>query len=151
MWIHVFKGASLVFFTVDIGSYDQVLCEDERVNRMEEALTLWGSIVNSRWFTETTFILCFTKQAKLAAKMKDSPLAAYSPDIAPSDLHDLDGATKYIKHRFLSLRQAPEKLTFTMVLPDLPTREDWEAIKYVLWEVHEKRFGKAQLRTPLLR
>ncbi|KAF7503185.1 hypothetical protein GJ744_004218 [Endocarpon pusillum] len=75
---------------------------------MQEALTLWDSIVNGNWFTKTTFILCLTKQAKLAAKMKHSPLALYIPHIVPSDLPDLDSATNYIKHRFLSLRQAPE-------------------------------------------
>ncbi|ERF77192.1 hypothetical protein EPUS_06472 [Endocarpon pusillum Z07020] len=141
-WKHLFKEADLVLFTVDIGSYDQVFFENRSTNSMQEALMLWDSIVNSRWFTETTFILCFTKQAKLAAKIKDAPLALYFPGFVASDLPDLDSATNYINHYFLSFRQAPERPTYTMVLPDLPTKEDWEAMKNFFWEVHERKMEK---------
>lgn len=106
---------------------------------MQEALTVWNAIVNSRWFTKTDFILCFTKQAKLAAKMKDSPLAKYFPDFVPSEIPNLNGATNYLIQRFVSLTESPTKLIHTMVLPDLPTKEDWEEIKNVLWKLHERR------------
>ena len=47
-WIHIFGKADVILFTVDIGSYDQLLFEDETVSRMQEAMTLWDSICNSR-------------------------------------------------------------------------------------------------------
>lgn len=66
-WIHAFEIVHAVVFHVDIGAYDQLLFEDETVNRMQEALTLFDSITNSRWFTRTSFILHFTKMDKLEA------------------------------------------------------------------------------------
>ena len=136
------EEVNLVLFTVDIGCYDQFLYEDETMNRMQENLTLWDSIVNGRWFTETDFILCFTKQAKLAAKIKDSPLATYFTDFVPSDPPDLKSATKYFIDRFVSLSQNDNKTIYTIVLPDLPTKEDWEAIKNIFWKVHERELEK---------
>ncbi|KAJ1334385.1 hypothetical protein BSLG_007540 [Batrachochytrium salamandrivorans] len=49
-WIHCFENVTAIVFLVAISEYDQVLVEDETVNRMQEALTLFDSICNSRWF-----------------------------------------------------------------------------------------------------
>lgn len=43
-------------FLVAISEYDQKLYEDESVNRMQEALTLFDSICNSRWFVRTSIV-----------------------------------------------------------------------------------------------
>ena len=47
-WIHCFGNVGTILFTVDIACYDQILSEDHSVNRIQEALTLFDSIVNSR-------------------------------------------------------------------------------------------------------
>jgi guanine nucleotide-binding protein subunit alpha len=38
-----------------------MLYEDESINRMQEALALFDSICNSRWFTRTSIILFLNK------------------------------------------------------------------------------------------
>ena len=43
-----------IIFLVAISEYDQSLYEDESVNRMQEALALFDSIANSRWFVRTS-------------------------------------------------------------------------------------------------
>jgi len=43
-------------FLVALSEYDQMLYEDESVNRMQEALTLFDSICNSRWFIKTSIV-----------------------------------------------------------------------------------------------
>ena len=48
-WIHCFENVTTILFLVAISEYDQLLFEDETVNRMQEALTLFDSICNSRW------------------------------------------------------------------------------------------------------
>lgn len=41
--------------------YDQVLYEDETTNRLQEALVLWDSIANSRWFKMASLLLFLNK------------------------------------------------------------------------------------------
>ena len=57
-WIHCFENVTALVFLVSLSEYDQMLYEDESVNRMQEALTLFDSICNSRWFVKTS-IVCF--------------------------------------------------------------------------------------------
>lgn len=38
-WIHCFKNVTALVFLLSLSEYDQMLYEDESVNRMQEALT----------------------------------------------------------------------------------------------------------------
>jgi guanine nucleotide-binding protein subunit alpha len=107
-WIHSFEKVDVIIFHVDIASYDQLLFEDETVNRMREALTVFDSIVNSRWFITTSFLLHFTKMDKLEDKIKKSPFKKYFPDFE-KDGENIDDVKADIESRFLSLNQHPEK------------------------------------------
>ncbi|KAE9386044.1 hypothetical protein BT96DRAFT_949402 [Gymnopus androsaceus JB14] len=49
-----------------MSEYDQMLYKDES-NRMQEALTLFDLICNSRWFVEMSIILIFRQEALLLA------------------------------------------------------------------------------------
>jgi len=80
-WIHAFDTADAVIFTVDIGSYNQLLVEDETVNRMQKALTLFDSIANSRWFTTTLMTLFFTKCDKLGPQAPLQPVQELLPGL----------------------------------------------------------------------
>ena len=42
----------------------QVLYEDDGTNRMEESLSLFEQICNSKWFAETSVILFLNKQVR---------------------------------------------------------------------------------------
>ncbi|KAG8879217.1 guanine nucleotide-binding protein subunit alpha [Tulasnella sp. 332] len=83
--------------------YDQMLYEDESVNRMQEALTLFDSICNSRWFVKTSIILFLNKIDLFADKLRYSPMGDYFPDYNGGD--DYDSACDYLLHRFVSLNQ----------------------------------------------
>ena len=45
-WIHLFANVTAIVFLAAISAFDQVLFEDESVNRVEEALNLFESILN---------------------------------------------------------------------------------------------------------
>src|SRR5690349_18612481 len=50
-----------VLFVVALSEYDQNLAEDEDVNRMQEALKLFGQICNSKHFAATNMVLFLNK------------------------------------------------------------------------------------------
>ena len=79
-WIHCFENVTAVIFMVAISEYDQLLMEDESVNRMDEALTLFDSICNSRWFEKTSILLFLNKTDLFRQKLMTTPLNQYFKD-----------------------------------------------------------------------
>src|SRR5271167_5247993 len=79
-WIHCFENVTTILVLVAISEYDQLLFEDETVNRMQEALTLFDSICNSRWFVKTSIILFLNKIDRFKEKLPVSPMQNYFPD-----------------------------------------------------------------------
>jgi len=78
-WIHCFENVTAVLFVVDISAYDRMLYEDEKVNRLEEALNLFENICNSRWFRDTSIILFLNKSDLFMDKIKKSSINGYIP------------------------------------------------------------------------
>lgn len=130
-WIHCFENVTTILFLVAISEYDQLLFEDETVNRMQEALTLFDSICNSRWFVKTSIILFLNKIDRFKEKLPVSPMKNYFPDYEGKlnqigdhgrMLHssniaeggpDYAAACDYILNRFVSLNQHETKQIYT--------------------------------------
>ncbi|KAK0551876.1 guanine nucleotide-binding protein subunit alpha [Tilletia horrida] len=110
-WIHCFENVTAIIFLVAISEYDQLLYEDGNVNRMQEALTLFDSICNSRWFTRTSIILFLNKIDLFKAKLPISPMGEYFSDYTGGD--NYDAACEYIVNRFVSLNQSDSKTIYT--------------------------------------
>lgn len=96
-WIHCFENVTVVLFLVAISEYDQMLIEDETMNRMEEALVLFDSICNSRWFTKTSIILFLNKIDRFREKLPLSPLKDYFPDFE-GKLHWVNKMSNLLTH-----------------------------------------------------
>jgi len=88
-WIHCFENVTTILFLVAISEYDQLLFEDETVNRMQEALTLFDSICNSRWFVKTSIILFLNKIDRFKEKLPFSPMKNYFPDYEGKTMNTL--------------------------------------------------------------
>ncbi len=130
-WIHCFENVTTILFLVAISEYDQLLFEDETVNRMQEALTLFDSICNSRWFIKTSIILFLNKIDRFKEKLPISPMKNYFPDYEgtrqkdsalSNDIYskaieiggtDYGAACDYILNRFVSLNQQESKQIYT--------------------------------------
>ncbi|KAF2153915.1 G-protein alpha subunit [Myriangium duriaei CBS 260.36] len=110
-WIHCFENVTTILFLVAISEYDQLLFEDETVNRMQEALTLFDSICNSRWFVKTSIILFLNKIDRFKEKLPVSPMKNYFPDYEGGG--DYAAACDYILNRFVSLNQHETKQIYT--------------------------------------
>ena len=79
-WIHAFDNCNAVVFVAALSEYDQVLYEDDGTNRMEESLSLFEQICNSKWFAETSVILFLNKQDLFLEKLATQPLSKYMAD-----------------------------------------------------------------------
>ncbi|OBA20022.1 guanine nucleotide binding protein, alpha subunit [Metschnikowia bicuspidata var. bicuspidata NRRL YB-4993] len=102
-WIHCFDNVTLIIFCVALSEYDQVLLEESSQNRLEESLTLFDSVVNSRWFSRTSVVLFLNKIDVFANKLPNSPLENHFPDYNGGD--NLNKAVKYILWRFTQVNR----------------------------------------------
>ncbi|KAH6952476.1 guanine nucleotide-binding protein subunit alpha [Ilyonectria sp. MPI-CAGE-AT-0026] len=132
-WIHCFDDVAAILFLVDLSDYDQPLPGDETVNRMQEAMTLFGSICNSRLFFKTPIILFLNKIDRFKEKLPDSPMKDCFPDYEGGD--DCSAACRYIVKRFVSLKQHEPKRVyahFTCATDTTQIRIVMEAVNGIL-------------------
>jgi len=131
-WIHCFENVTALVFLVSLSEYDQMLYEDESVNRMQEALTLFDSICNSRWFVKTSIILFLNKIDLFAEKLPRSPLEDYFPDYTGGN--NYDAACDYLLHRFVSLNQSAMT---KQIYAHYTCATDTQQIKFVLSAIQD--------------
>lgn len=130
-WIHCFENVTAIVFLVAVSEYDQVLVEDETVNRMQEALTLFDSICNSRWFVKTSIILFLNKIDLFKIKLAKSPMGKYFPDFTGGDSYE--AASDYMLSRFTSLNQSDQKQIYS----HFTCATDTSQIKFVMAAVND--------------
>lgn len=130
-WIHCFENVTAIVFLVAISEYDQMLYEDESINRMQEALVLFDSICNSRWFVRTSIILFLNKIDLFREKLPRSPIANFFPDYTGGS--DLQAACDYFSSRFVGLNQSSAKQIYT----HFTCATDTNQIKFVLSAVND--------------
>ena len=113
-WIHCFEDVTAILFFVALSAYDLGLREDQIVNRMEEALRLFGSILNNKWFIGTSIILFLNKKDLFEQKLRENPLTVCFPEYTgPNTFQD---TTNFIRDKFVRLNKHPgTKTVYTHV------------------------------------
>lgn len=130
-WIHCFESVTAIVFLVAISEYDQKLVEDEDVNRMQEALTLFDSICNSRWFVKTSIILFLNKIDIFRDKVERVPIEDYFDDYEGGPSYE--AGCEYFKERFECLNTNETKQVYT----HYTCATDTNQIKFVMEAVHD--------------
>lgn len=130
-WIHCFENVTAIIFMVAISEYDQKLVEDDSVNRMQEALTLFDSICNSRWFSKTSIILFMNKIDIFKDKVEEIPIEKYFPDYEGGP--DYDAGGQYFKNRFVELNMSDTKQIYV----HFTCATDTNQIKFVMEAVND--------------
>ncbi|GAA5854112.1 hypothetical protein JCM8547_008232 [Rhodosporidiobolus lusitaniae] len=108
-WLNVFQDVQVLLFVLAISEYNQMLYEDESVSRIAEATTLWQSIANSKWFTQTSIILFLNKTDLFKQKLGLYKMSDYLTEYAGPN--DFASTTSYLTRRFTELYQQPKALT----------------------------------------
>ncbi|KAI8923256.1 guanine nucleotide binding protein, alpha subunit [Entophlyctis helioformis] len=110
-WIPFFDNVHNILFITSLASYDQTLVEDPSVNRMQDALVLFGEVVNNQLLASIPVILFLNKKDLFEKKIKTSNIKTYFPGYQPANggVQDLKGAVKFFGNQFLAQNKNPEK------------------------------------------
>ncbi|KAI1075878.1 G-alpha-domain-containing protein [Whalleya microplaca] len=141
-WVHIFENVSTILFTIDVTAYERLLFEDETVNRMHEQLVLFDSIANSRWFSQTQFLIVLTKMDLLEKCLPENSVEYIFTDFLDASSEDtgicyLERYMCYLERRFMDLigneeiRKRTRTVRANLVDVDLynPATEIWEILE----------------------
>ncbi|RDB30446.1 Guanine nucleotide-binding protein G(i) subunit alpha-2 [Hypsizygus marmoreus] len=99
-WVPYFDDMDAIIFLAPISCFDQVLAEDPKVNRLEDSVNLWISIVSNELLKNTNLILFLNKidilKAKLASGIR---LVDYVVSYANRP-NDFENASMYLRKKF---------------------------------------------------
>lgn len=112
-WIHCFEDVTAIIFFCDASAYNQTLFEDERVNRLLEALTLFEEICNCKYFHSTPLILFLNKSDLLKKKIKKVDIAEFFDDYDGGN--DYEKAVQWLNNKFTSLNKNNDKPIYVHV------------------------------------
>jgi guanine nucleotide-binding protein subunit alpha len=131
-WIHCFENVTAVLFIVALSGYDCSLVEDQDSNQMQEALMLFESIANSKWFVRTSMIVFLNKVDIFKEKIQYSSIKEYFPDFPDSENdRDYEAARQFFKKRFLKCNRSKSK----EVYPNFTNATDPGLLKVVMASV----------------
>jgi len=109
-WIHCFENVTAVIFVTAVSEFDQMLYEDETVNRLAESIKVFSSIVNNKYFQQSTIVLFLNKTDLFKEKMSAKALKECFQD------YDGDGSYEdgidFIKGKFLEVNGDDTRLIF---------------------------------------
>lgn len=130
-WIHCFEDVTAIIFFCDASAYNQTLFEDERVNRLLEALTLFEEICNCKYFHSTPLILFLNKSDLLKKKIKKVDIGAYFDDYDGGK--DYEKAINWLNSKFTALNKNSDKPIYVHVT----CATDTNNIKFTFGAVEE--------------
>jgi len=125
-WIHCFEGVTAVMFVAAISEYDQMLYEDEKENRVHEAIEVFKNISNSKFFKDSSMILFLNKKDLFDDKIKVVPLTVCFPEYN-GDLKSFDATSDYMKDKFLEKIEDKKR----QVYPHITCATDTENVQKV--------------------
>ena len=97
-WVHVFENVTAIIFCVAMSEYDQVLNEDEDMNRMRESLKLFQSISSLPLFSRTPVMLFLNKKDLFKEKITKSPLSICFENYIGEN--EYEPASEFIREQF---------------------------------------------------
>ncbi|KAF4552114.1 Guanine nucleotide-binding protein alpha-2 subunit-like protein [Elsinoe fawcettii] len=109
-WIHVFDNVQVVLFLVAVSGFDHVLVEDRNGNQMQEALMLFESISNSKYFDRAGLVLFLNKMDLFTDKVFNGKanIADFFPDYR-GGAKDVEAGARFFADKFKNLVRSATK------------------------------------------
>ncbi|XP_043910725.1 guanine nucleotide-binding protein subunit alpha-15-like [Protopterus annectens] len=79
-WTHCLNKVFALIFLASLSEYDQRLEETNEENRMKESIALFHTVVDYKWFQNTSVILFLNKKDILEEKILTSNVVTYFPE-----------------------------------------------------------------------
>ncbi|KAL7025236.1 hypothetical protein ACKWTF_013406 [Chironomus riparius] len=111
-WIHCFENVTSIIFISALSEYDQVLFESSDVNRLEESMALFKTLITSNWFQESSVLLFLNKKDLLHEKIMNSHLDDYFPEFY-GPRKDIIAARNFILQMFVNLNPDEDKTIYS--------------------------------------
>ncbi|KAF8348185.1 guanine nucleotide-binding protein alpha-4 subunit [Amanita rubescens] len=113
-WASYFDNMDAIIFLAPISCFDQVLVEDPNVNRLEDSILLWKSVVSNALLKDTEIVLFLNKIDIMKAKLR---AGIRFGDFVISYGHrsnEFEHAANYLKKKFAALHKqySPQPRTF---------------------------------------
>lgn len=100
-WIHQSEICISVVFFVDLSLYDEYSPEEPNQNKLLASLSLFESVINSRWLHRASIVLLLCNVGRFKEKLQSKPLVNSFPDYTGGS--DFNRASDYIRWRFMQL------------------------------------------------
>jgi GTPase SAR1 family protein len=147
-WIHCFEGVTAMIFVVAISEYDQVLYEDEKKNRLIEAMEVFENICNQKYFAQTVFILFLNKIDLFSDKLKRKiSLKQFFPQF-DGDEFNFDQTAKWIQDQFQKLNKTATRQIFVHMTCATDTKNVervFEAAKKAILDKNRNELGEMEM------
>jgi len=105
-WAPYFEDVNAIIFLAPISVFDQVLTEDPRVNRLEDSLLLWRSVVSNKLLSNVNIVLFLNKCDLLQAKLESGVRLNHHMISYGDRPNDYDSVSKYFRNKFGVIHQS---------------------------------------------
>jgi len=109
-WIHCFEDVTAVIFVAAIQEYDQSLYEDDKENRLMEAIKVFSDVINNQYFARSTIILFLNKTDLFKEKIQYVSLSVCFKDYGGDSSYD--DASTFVRDRFLEVNEDKKRFLF---------------------------------------
>nr|WBU87317.1 G-alpha-domain-containing protein [Ganoderma boninense] len=99
-WAPFFDDMNAILFLAPLSGFDQVLAEDETVNRLEDSVLLWKSICSNPLLGKTNLILFLNKIDIFRAKLEAGILFGQYIISYGGRPNDYDSTSSYMRRKF---------------------------------------------------
>ena len=100
-WIHCFEHVASIIFIASLAEYNMYLVEDPTVNRLDESIALFITILKNQWLQQSSMILFLNKEDIFDEKIQYFDLKDYHPDYCGKFCDNIE-AKDFILDKFLS-------------------------------------------------
>ncbi|KAF7782388.1 hypothetical protein Agabi119p4_1764 [Agaricus bisporus var. burnettii] len=104
-WAPYFDNMDAIIFLAPISCFDQVLEEDQTVNRLEDSILLWKSVVSNPLLKNTETVLFLNKIDILKAKLHAGIQFGHYVISYGNRPNDYENASAYLKKKFSALHK----------------------------------------------
>ncbi|KAJ2922142.1 hypothetical protein H1R20_g14945, partial [Candolleomyces eurysporus] len=148
-WAQFFDDVNIIIFLAPMSGFNQVLAEDESVNRLTDSLRLWQTICSNKILANLEFVIFLNKLDILAAKLKSGIQFSQFVTSYVDKPNETKPVAKYLLDVFVSLHQqhSPRK---RKLHPHLTCAVDTKATSSVITRIRDMILVKFLSQTSVL-